>query len=370
VSHDEHTEQHNKRVYIPPIDDTASEDPDESGGPNEEPTAGVEDAKTHRSTHQDSEMTSMTAHDGRDEDTTTTMLHMKLSSSSIPLPRDHYTTQVNAAGSYPDASSMEATCPPTTENFEHMCASVPCVNTTTLLDEDVHLKEMMVAQLDLLQQQAAMDRKDTQEELFELKNRIKWLEDRALGQQVGPREPTEETLSTTISSQRHHSVFFQPLRQDHNNNMIPSQQNIWEMWNRSQQQTTPSENDDIQHDPHAHENTVSRHGGVRWDQLDRIYTNFHDNGNNTENNTPTMSDDEDDIAAILDLPPEKSKGENSMEAGSEMTTVMDQIVTTSNMQGPHISGKEKDISARGELLTNNTHFFINWHFLFLKDKED
>jgi hypothetical protein len=34
---------------------------------------------------------------------------------------------------------------------------------------------MMVAQLNLLQQQAAMDKKQIREELVDLKNRIRWL---------------------------------------------------------------------------------------------------------------------------------------------------------------------------------------------------
>jgi hypothetical protein len=57
---------------------------------------------------------------------------------------------------------------------------LPHVHTTTLLDKDAHLKEMMGAQLNLLQQQAAMEKKQIQEELFDLKTRIKWLEDRAM----------------------------------------------------------------------------------------------------------------------------------------------------------------------------------------------
>jgi hypothetical protein len=96
------------------------------------------------------------------------------------------------------------------------------------------LKEMLVAQLDLLKQQAAMDKKQIRGEFVELKNRIKWLE-----QQIGPTEPDEETLSTPTSLQRHQRVFLQPPRQDPNNIMIPSlhpvlsQQNVWEKWNRS-----------------------------------------------------------------------------------------------------------------------------------------
>ena len=208
----------------------------------------------------------MAAQDDRDTDTTT-MLHMKPISSSTPMSQDHYTSHSTSVCSYPDTSSMEATCPPTTRNFDHVYANMPRVHTTTLLDEDVHLKEMLVAQLDLIQQQAAMDKEQIREELFGLKNRIKWLEDRALEQQVGPTEPAEETSSTPTSSQRHQRIFFQPLRQDHNNNMIPSlhpvlsQQNVWETWNRSKHeqlhQTTPSENDDNQHNPHDHEDTQS-----------------------------------------------------------------------------------------------------------------
>jgi hypothetical protein len=117
---------------------------------------------------------------------------------------------------------MEITCPPKTRNFDHVYANMPRGSTTTLLNEDVHLKEMLVAELDLLQQQAAMDKKQIREELRELRNRIKWLEDRAMEQQVGPTEPVEETLSTLTSSKRHQRVFLQPPRQDPNNIMIPS----------------------------------------------------------------------------------------------------------------------------------------------------
>ena len=54
-----------------------------------------------------------------------------------------------------------------------------------------------------------------------MKNRIKWLEDRAMKQQVGPTDLVEETLSTPTPSQDHQRVFLQPLQQD-NNIMIPS----------------------------------------------------------------------------------------------------------------------------------------------------
>ena len=108
---------------------------------------------------------------------------------------------------------MEATCPPTTRNFDHVYANMPRVNTTTLLGEDVHLKEMLVAQLDLIQQQAAMDKKQFLDELLLLKDRIKWLEDKVLEQHDGPTEPTEETLPSPKSSrepQGHQKFFLQP----------------------------------------------------------------------------------------------------------------------------------------------------------------
>ena len=166
----------------------------------------------------------------------------------------------------------------------------------------------MVAQLNLLQQQAAMDKKQIREELFDLKNRIKWLEDRAMERQVEPTEPS--------SSQRYQIVLLQPKRQDHNNIMIPSlhpvlnQQDVWETWNRSKHiqlhQTTPSVDDDSLHVPHAYEDVQRGHESARWGQLNRDYNNPHDNKDG-EITTTDISDDEDDLAAILDLPPAKSK---------------------------------------------------------------
>jgi hypothetical protein len=226
-------------------------------------------------------------------------------------------------------------------------SSIPMlrVHTTTLLDEDVHLKEMLVAQLDLLQQQAAMDMKQIWEELFELKNRIKWLENRAMERQVEP----PETLSTPTSSQRHQRVLLQPLQQDPNNIMIPSlhpvpsQQDVWETWNRC------------------------RHEGARWGQLNRDHDDLHNNEDNAENTTPEISDDEADLATILDLPPAKSEGENIMnddsEAANNMTKIdmtgdlitMYEDVTTVNMQGLHTGVNDEDIFTKKELPANNTH---------------
>jgi hypothetical protein len=49
-----------------------------------------------------------------------------------------------------------------------------------------------------------MDKKQIQEEIFDLKTRIKWLEDRAMERQA---EPTDSS-----SSQRYQRVLLQPLR--------------------------------------------------------------------------------------------------------------------------------------------------------------
>ena len=126
-------------------------------------------------------------------------------STSSNMSQDHYTSHSDSTYSYLD---MEATCPPTTRNIDHVYANMTRVNTSALLDEDVPMEEKLVAQLDMIQQQATMDKKQIREELFGMKNRIKWLEDRTLEQQVGPKE----TLSTLTSSQRHQRMFLQPLR--------------------------------------------------------------------------------------------------------------------------------------------------------------
>jgi hypothetical protein len=87
-----------------------------------------------------------------------------------------------------------------------------------------------------------------------------------------------------------------------------------------------------------------------------------------------MSDDEDDIAAILDLPLAKSEGEDIMDDDSKMATAMTKIdmtgdlivmhenVTTVNMQGLHTGEKEEDIFTKEELPANNsTHLYDGKH---------
>ena len=64
---------------------------------------------------------SRTALDGGDSDTTN-MLYMKPISPSVPPSQDYYTSYLTSACSSPDTSSMEAACPPTTRDFDHMYA--------------------------------------------------------------------------------------------------------------------------------------------------------------------------------------------------------------------------------------------------------
>ena len=153
-----------------------------------------------------------------------------------------------------------------------------------------------------------------------MKNRIKWLEDRPMEQQVGPTDQVEETLSTPTSSQGHQRVFLQ-LHAKSNNiripslHLVPSQQTVWETWNKSRHehlhQTITSVDDNSVHDPHAYEDIQNKHKGEREDQLHRDYNDPHDNENNAEIYTPEMSDDEDDLATMLDLPQQSLRGGTS-----------------------------------------------------------
>ena len=57
--------------------------------------------------------------------------------------------------SSPDTSTSPDTAgPPTTTDFDHMYASLSKANTNVLMAENVHLREMLVSQLDLIQQQS------------------------------------------------------------------------------------------------------------------------------------------------------------------------------------------------------------------------
>jgi hypothetical protein len=122
-----------------------------------------------------------------------------------------------------DISSLDITSPTSTKNIDHVYTSLPQVTTTTLLNENIHLKEMLVAQLDLIQEQTAMDKKQFLNELSLLKDRIKWLEDKALKLHDGPTEPADETLPSPNSSrepQRHQKFFIPRPRQDPNKIMV------------------------------------------------------------------------------------------------------------------------------------------------------
>jgi hypothetical protein len=451
---DKPTEQSDEREYDkPPNEDKASEVKDEvkadykpdtgvddksaeSGGPDEELVEGVDNDKTHdgeyaseqvpESTHQNNKMTFTTAMDGGDIDTTN-MLYMKPISPSIPPSQDYYTFYLTSACSSPDTSSMKAACPPTTRDFEHMYASLSCVDTTALMAENVHLKEMLVTQLDLIQQQVNMSERQFLEEFLVLNNRIKKLEDMALKQQKeltgvsgfeldptnGPTEPAEEVPSTPTPSQelqKQQRFWLPPPRQDPNKIMVEynipelivnilmvrakeqncimsylrsicypakiwipyreihnrspfrklllmgwtkevlddareiiynfinteigenipslhpvlSQQDVWETWSRSpppmktgheslNQTASPrsmvSKNEDYQHDPHTPDGSQRRCDSARWGQPNRTSNDHPEYGNNVEVATPEMSSDDDDLAAVLDLPPVKVKTE-------------------------------------------------------------
>jgi len=95
----------------------------------------------------------VTALDG-DESEAPNMQYMKPISPSVPPTQEYYSNYLTSACSSPDTSSMEAACPPTTRDFDHMYASLSRVDTTALMAENVHLKEMLVTQLDLIQQQS------------------------------------------------------------------------------------------------------------------------------------------------------------------------------------------------------------------------
>jgi len=89
------------------------------------------------------------------EGDSSSMLYMKPISPSVPPSQEFYATSyLTSACSSPDTSSMETACPPTSRDFDHMYASLSRVNTSALMAENVHLKEMLVTQLDLIQQQS------------------------------------------------------------------------------------------------------------------------------------------------------------------------------------------------------------------------
>jgi hypothetical protein len=157
------------------------------------------------------------------------------------MSQAHYSSHSDSVCSYPATSSMEITCSPTGRNLDHVYDNMPRGNTATLWDKDGHLGEKLVTKMDLLQKQAIMDKTQIQEEIFEMKNRIKWQKDRAMKQKVGLTELNEETSSTPTSSQRHQKVFLKPLGDSNsikfpNIHPVPSQQTVWETWNRSRQE--------------------------------------------------------------------------------------------------------------------------------------
>ena len=77
------------------------------------------------------------------------MLYMKTVTPSVNIVPSYLTSTCSS----PDTSSLETTCPPTAREFDHMYASLSKADTNVLMAENVHLREMLVSQLDLIQQQ-------------------------------------------------------------------------------------------------------------------------------------------------------------------------------------------------------------------------
>jgi hypothetical protein len=120
-------------------------------------------------------------------------------------------------------SDLDITSPTSTENIDHVYANLPQVIINTLLTENTRLKEMLVAQLDETEEQAAMDKKQFLNELMLLKDKIIYLEDKALKLHEGPPEPTDEKLHSPSSpqeTQRHQKIFFPRPHQDPNKIMV------------------------------------------------------------------------------------------------------------------------------------------------------
>lgn len=69
----------------------------------------------------------VTALDGAETDAPN-MLYIKPMSPSVPPSQEYYSTYLTSACSSPDTSSMEAACPPTTRDFDHMYARYELVN--------------------------------------------------------------------------------------------------------------------------------------------------------------------------------------------------------------------------------------------------
>ena len=91
--------------------------------------------------------------------------------------------------SSPDTASLETACPPDSRDFDHMYASLSKVDPNLLMEENVHLREMLVSQLDLIQQQAetilSKDKqlKQLKEENGLLVQRLSRMERRVRGEQ-------------------------------------------------------------------------------------------------------------------------------------------------------------------------------------------
>jgi len=106
-----------------------------------------------------------------------------------PISPECVPSYLTSTCSSPDTASLETACPPDTRDFDHMYASLSKVDPNVLMAENVHLREMLVSQLDLIQQQAetilSKDKqlKQLKEENGLLVQRLSRMERRVRGEQ-------------------------------------------------------------------------------------------------------------------------------------------------------------------------------------------
>ena len=117
----------------------------------------------------------------------TDMHFMKNITPAVTIPPRY----LNSTCSSPDTSSLDTTCQTgVTRDFDHMYASLAQGSSSVLMAENVHLREMLVSQLDLIQQQAetilSKDKqlKQLKEENGLLVQRLSRMERRCRGDQV------------------------------------------------------------------------------------------------------------------------------------------------------------------------------------------
>ena len=266
-----------------------------------------------------------------------------------------------------------------------MTTSLTQVNVTTLLDKDVILMEEQVAHMTEIQQQTA-EWDDFLEEIAMLKNRIIRMEERARGQRDGTTNLAGETISTMTSSRE-----LQPPQQDPNDLVVEYSIPEWvvdtimakveqqdfimsclgsicypaTIWlpgcvthNRSQTRELLLRGRNRQDVDNAKEAIYNFAIDIMRENIPNLRPDLslcgpHDNENDTAAPTPTISDDEEDFDALLNLPPMKLEGLDIMDDSKiphAMTEIdmmgniiiMHENVVATHTQGLHISVNEDE----------------------------